>query len=135
MLRNGHTEMRYFPGLARDGFFSARRPRPMPEPTALLQDDDVSACLGRFPGMARKVSRSRADQPQSNTALIVFLVFSILINLTVGVFLYLSIDKVDQATKAANDAKAAQATAEKQRQAMETFLVLLRTVIGDTTIE
>jgi len=85
--------------------------------------------------MARKVSRSRADQPQSNTVLIVFLVFSILINLTLGVFFYLSVDKVDQAEKRAKDAQTAQQGAENQRRAAtETFITLLRSVVGDTTV-
>lgn len=57
--------------------------------------------------MARKSSRTRGDQPQSNTVLIVFLVFSILLNLALGVFLYLSQDKIDQAAKKEADAQSA----------------------------
>ena len=83
--------------------------------------------------MARKSGRSRADQPQSNTVLIVFLVFSILLNLALGVFLYLSQDKIDQAAKKETDALAAQKGAEAQRNAAtKTFLPLLRSLIGDT---
>jgi hypothetical protein len=85
--------------------------------------------------MARKVSRARADQPQSNTALIVFLVFSILMNLGLGVFLYLSMDKVDQAEAKAKKAEGDRTAAENNRRAaVETFITLLRTVIGDTTV-
>lgn len=83
--------------------------------------------------MARKTTRTRADQPQSNTVLIVFLVFSILLNLALGVFLYLAQDKIEQATKKESDAKSAQTGAENQRNAAtKTFIPLLRSVIGDT---
>ncbi|MFT3879857.1 MAG: hypothetical protein QM703_09375 [Gemmatales bacterium] len=85
--------------------------------------------------MARKSSRTRGDQPQSNTVLIVFLVFSILLNLGLGVFLYLSQDKIVQAEKKETDAKAAQTGAENQRNAAtKTLMPLLRLLIGDTTL-
>lgn len=85
--------------------------------------------------MARKSSRTRGDQPQSNTVLIVFLVFSILLNLALGVFLYLSQDKIDQAAKKESDAQNALKGAEAQRNAAtKTLMPLLRSVIGDTTV-
>lgn len=85
--------------------------------------------------MARKSSRTRADQPQSNTVLIVFLVFSILLNLALGVFLYLAQDKIEQANKTANDAKNTQTGMENQRNvATQYALPLLRAMIGDTTV-
>lgn len=85
--------------------------------------------------MARKSSRSRADQPQSNTVLIVFLVFSILLNLGLGVFLYLAQDKIEQATKGQESAVAAQKGAEAQRAAATTAAIpLLRSIIGDGTV-
>ncbi|HQR07855.1 MAG TPA: hypothetical protein PLN21_13590 [Gemmatales bacterium] len=85
--------------------------------------------------MARKSSRTRGDHPQSNTVLIVFLVFSILLNLALGVFLYLSQDKIDQAEKKETAAKTAQTGAENQRNAAtKTLMPLLRLVIGDTTL-
>lgn len=85
--------------------------------------------------MARKSSRTRGDQPQSNTVLIVFLVFSILLNLALGVFLYLSQDKIVQAEKNESTAKAALTGVEAQRNAAtKTLMPLLRLVIGDTTL-
>lgn len=85
--------------------------------------------------MARKSSRSSADQPQSNTVLIVFLVFSILLNLALGVFLYLAQDKIEQANKTANDAKNTQTAMENQRKvATDYAMPLLRALIGDTTV-
>lgn len=84
--------------------------------------------------MARNSSR-RADQPQSNTVLIVFLVFSILLNLALGVFFYLAQDKIDQAAKKESDAIATQKKMEEQRQAATTtWIPLLRTVIGDNAV-
>ncbi|MBL8822832.1 MAG: hypothetical protein JNJ77_09615 [Planctomycetia bacterium] len=85
--------------------------------------------------MARKSSRSSADQPQSNTVLIVFLVFSILLNLALGVFLYLAQDKIEQANKTVNDAKNTQTGMENQRKvATDYAMPLLRALIGDTTV-
>jgi hypothetical protein len=85
--------------------------------------------------MARKATRSRGDQPQSNTALIVFLVFSILLNLALGVFLYLSQEKIETAVKEKNDAAATTKKMEDARNAATTvWLPLLRVMIGDTTV-
>ncbi len=85
--------------------------------------------------MARQSSRSRAAQPQSNTVLIVFLVFSILLNLALGVFLYLSQDKIDQANSKEAAAQTALKGAEAQRNAAtNTLMPLFRVVIGDTTV-
>ncbi|MFO0813042.1 MAG: hypothetical protein U0796_07475 [Gemmatales bacterium] len=85
--------------------------------------------------MARKATRSRADQPQSNTALIVFLVFSILLNLALGVFLYLAQEKIETAVKEKGDAVAAQKKQEDARNAAtNVWMPLLRAMIGDTTL-
>lgn len=85
--------------------------------------------------MARNSSRSRADQPQSNTVLIVFLVFSILLNLGLGVFLYLSQDKIDQAVAKENSAVSQQKKMEEQRNAAtNTYIPLLRSVVGDPSL-
>src|SRR5262249_27911028 len=80
--------------------------------------------------MARRSARS--DRPQSNTTLIVFLVISILLNLALGVFFYMSQSKIDQAQKTASDAKNAQTGAEQQRDAATNYYIpLLMRVIGD----
>ena len=85
--------------------------------------------------MARKSSRSGSDQPQSNTVLIVFLVFSILLNLGLGVMFYLAQDKIDQATTKEAAAVATQKKMEDQRNAAtNVFLPILRAVVGDTTL-
>jgi hypothetical protein len=85
--------------------------------------------------MARKSSRSGSDQPQSNTVLIVFLVFSILLNLGLGVMFYLAQDKIDQANTKEAAAVATQKKMEDQRNAAtNVFLPILRAVVGDTTL-
>ncbi len=85
--------------------------------------------------MARKSSRSGSDQPQSNTVLIVFLVFSILLNLGLGVMFYLAQDKIDQANTKEAAAVATQKKMEDQRNAAaNVFLPILRSVVGDTTL-
>jgi hypothetical protein len=80
--------------------------------------------------MARRSSRS--DQPQSNTVLIVFLVFSILLNLGLGIFLYLAQDKVANAEKEKSDANNTRQGVEKQRDAAtNVYIPLLLRMIGD----
>lgn len=80
------------------------------------------------------MARRRNDAPQSNMALIIFLVFSVLLNLGLGVWLYMSQAKIDEALKSASDAKTAQTGAESQRQAMETQLGYVRLLIGDNSL-
>ena len=83
--------------------------------------------------MARKASRSRADQPQSNTVLIVFLVFSILLNLALGVMFYLAQEKITQAETKEAAAIAPQRKMEEQRNAAtDTWIPWLRGIIGET---
>jgi hypothetical protein len=63
--------------------------------------------------------------------LIVFLVLSILISLTLGVFLYLAQDKITAAEKAASDANSTRANVEVQRDtANNVYVPLLLRVMG-----
>lgn len=79
--------------------------------------------------MARRTVRS--DQPQTNTVLIVFLVLSILISLTLGVFLYLAQDSIKQAEEKQKQSEATQANIAKQRDAAANiFMPLLLRVMG-----
>ncbi len=79
--------------------------------------------------MARRSSRS--DQPQSNTVLIVFLVFSILLNLGLGVFLYLAQDKITKAEGVASTSKSERDNIERQRNAATNVVIpLLQKMIG-----
>jgi hypothetical protein len=72
--------------------------------------------------MPRRSARSAAPTgAESNTVLVIFLVFFVLISLTLGVFLFLAQDKIANAqaneTKAKNDLSAA----DKQRKTQENY--------------
>ncbi len=88
--------------------------------------------------MARRTTRSspRAEQSQSNTVLIVFVVISMLANVGLGIMWYLSQDEITNNKKAAADAKAQTQQANKEKALIQDFYVTrLRLWLGDKPSE
>ena len=88
--------------------------------------------------MARRTTRStpRADQSQSNTVLIVFVVISMLANVGLGIMWYLSQEEIVNSKKAATDAQAQQNQAVRDKNLIQDFYVTrLRIWLGDKPSE
>ena len=90
--------------------------------------------------MARRTtarsSTPRAEQSQSNTVLIVFVVISMLANVGLGIMWYLSQDEIVNAKKAQEQANSAAAQAAASKKLLEDFyLVRLRQMLDDTVGE
>lgn len=90
--------------------------------------------------MARRSAASRstpkAEQAQSNTVLIVFVVISMLANVGLGIMWYLSQDEIVNAKKQASDERAKAGNAEAKKKEFEHFyLVRLRQMLDGSTTD